>query len=211
MIANARHHPQLFPPLCAPGRPLSHVDFLVPPQILLQPVPFPTHHAFISPAPGVQRLVSDKVLLLREAFPALGAFARPHPDVDRLVPEEVGFLIEGLLAFGTFVRLLPGVNPLVPHEVRPLGEAFPTLGTFKGLAHMDSLMPDELSVHPEALPTFIALIRPFTGVDLPVPSKIRLLIEAFPALGTGKYSLCFGTLLRQGTFLAFCVCLSVWT
>lgn len=117
VVANAHRCPQLFPPFCTPSGSLPHMDFLVPPQIFLQPVPFPTHRAFISPTPGVQRLVSNKVFLLSEAFPTLGAFARSHPDVDCLVPEEVGLLIEGLLAFGTFVRLLPGVDPLVPHKV----------------------------------------------------------------------------------------------
>lgn len=67
-------------------------------------------------------------------------------------------------------------------------------------------MPDELPVHPETLPALVALIRPLTGVDLPMPSKIRLLVEAFPTLGTWKYPLRFGTVLHQRIFLAFCVC-----
>ncbi|KFQ75386.1 hypothetical protein N337_05067, partial [Phoenicopterus ruber ruber] len=114
------------------------VDFLVPPQVLLQSVALPTDPALVGSTSGVEQLVFNKVALLREAFPTLGALARPHADVDCLVTEEVGLLVEGLLALRALVGLLlegplSCVDALVGREVAPGGEAPPTLPASKEL------------------------------------------------------------------------------
>ncbi|KFV17474.1 hypothetical protein N339_08558, partial [Pterocles gutturalis] len=117
-----------------------------------------------------------------EAFPTLGALARPHANVDCLVTEEVGLLVEGLLALRALVGLLLGVNPLMPNQIGSLGEALPTLGAFEGLAHVDSLVADQLAVHAEALPTLAALVRPLARVDLPVSGQVGFMTESLPTL-----------------------------
>lgn len=164
--------PCVLPTLHAGARSFPRMDFLVPPQILLQPVALPTDPTHVGPASGVEQLMFNEVTLLGEAFPTLGALARPHADVDRLVPKEIGLLVEGLLALRALVGLLLGVNPLMPDQVGALGEALPTLGAFERLAHVGSLVPDQLAVHAEALSALTALVRPLTRVDLLVSGQV---------------------------------------